>query len=265
MRWSIPVGTQGPHPAAAGNLSCLHTVKPFYWEHIPAQNVAETGTAVEVIPGTVHGLGWVVPQHGIPPPAGPDPDWLSSARPAPLPAAAQSQRTGAVTPAPLHPQMGYRFDTLSFAWEGWETAVQKRDRGKKKPRKINCRQYLIDTASGAGTVIQATRRGGRKAPALGVARYFHRYCPCSPASGHHHGAFGRATRAFFCFCRFARSLVTARPRNHPRDAASAGMLLREDGDRAARASPCPDLIRNAGPAAAAARAGPYAQLAPAAC
>lgn len=142
--------------------------------------------------------------------------------------------------------------------------AEKRHR-QKNPRKINCRQYLIDTASGAGTVIQATRRGGRKAPALGVARYFHRYCPCSPASGHHRGAFERATRAFFCFCRFACSLIMARPRNHPRDAASAGMLLREDGDRAARASLCPDLIQNAGPAAAATRAGPYAQLAPATC
>ena len=98
---------QGPYLAAASFLSCLHIVRPFCCEHIPAQSVAETGAAMEVIPGAVHRLGQVVAQRGIPPLPGPDPAWLSSAQSAPLPAAAQSQQTGGVTPALLHPEMGY--------------------------------------------------------------------------------------------------------------------------------------------------------------
>lgn len=97
--------------------------------------VAETREAIEVVLWAVHRLGWVTPQHSIPPLPGLDPDCLSSARPAPLPVAAQSQWTGAVTLAVLHPEMGYRCNTLNFALEavseGWETVMQKTDRGKK--------------------------------------------------------------------------------------------------------------------------------------
>lgn len=130
---------QGPYPAAAGFLSCLHIVRPFCCEHIPAQSIAEIEAAMEVIPETVHRLGRVVPQHGIPPLPSPDLAWLSSTWPAPLPVAAQSQGTGGVTLALLHPEIGYSCDTLNFAlqfvWEGWETAMQKRDRGKKNLEK----------------------------------------------------------------------------------------------------------------------------------
>lgn len=130
-------------------------------------SVTETGEAIEVVVWAVYRLGWVAPQRSIPPLPGLDPAWLSSAQPAPLPVAAQSQWTGGVTLAVLHPEMVYHCNTLNSAlevvWEGWETVMQKRDSSKKNPRKINCRQCLIDRMSGAGTVIQATHRGGRKA------------------------------------------------------------------------------------------------------
>lgn len=120
--------------AAADSSSCLLIIRPFCCEDIPAQRVTETRAATEVILGVVHRLGWVV-QRGIPPSLSLDPAWLSSTRPAHLPATTQSRGTRGVTPALLHPEMGYRRDTLNFAlefvWEGWETAMQKRHRGKK--------------------------------------------------------------------------------------------------------------------------------------
>lgn len=76
--------------------------------------------------------------------------------------------------------------------------------------------------SGAGTVLQATRRGGRKALALGVAHYFPWYCLWFPASRHRRsqrGCLQEGPRGHFRFCGFARSLITVRPHCHPRHTA----------------------------------------------
>jgi len=134
---------------------------------------------------------------------------------------------------------------------------EKRE-AKKPSRKINSKQYLIEIVSGAGTVFQATRRGGRKALAFGVAHYFHWFCPCFPDCRHRpswRGAFGRATGAFL--------LLLLCPLSHYSETASVCWGAAEGGSgHAASPSLRPGLTRRARPAATAARVGPYAPLAP---
>lgn len=141
---------------------------------------------------------------------------------------------------------------------------------QKNPGKINCGQYLIDTVSEAGTVIQAKRRGGRKALALGVARYFHWYCPCFPTSRQcwsRRGCLQKGHKGIFATAALPTLSLRRDHAATPAPLPSSGVLLREARDHAASASLCPDLTRRAGPAAAvtaaASRAGPCTQLAPA--
>lgn len=207
--------TQGPHLAAASSSSCLHTLGLLCCEHIPAQRVTERGAGMEVIPGAVLRLGRVVPRRSIPPPLGLDSAWFSSAQPAPSPEAAQSYWTGGVS----HPSMAAPRNRLSLPYTKLCLRVcservgnghtEKRQR-QKNPRKINYRQYLIDTVSGVGPVIQMACRGGRKALALRVAPYFHCQALSEPAVVPTEGLQGH-----FCSCCVARSLIIVGPCCHP--------------------------------------------------
>lgn len=133
-----------------------------------------TGSFRRTFPGAVHSLGWVVPWCGISPPLGPDPVWLSSAWPALMPAAARSQQTRGVTPASRNGLVlrdAKLCLTVCLGRVG--NSPRRKEIEGKKPRKINCRQYLIDVVSGAGTVRQATCKGGKEALVLRVTHYFH--------------------------------------------------------------------------------------------
>lgn len=131
----------------------------------------------------MHRLECLVLQHGIPPLPSPGLAWLSSAQPATKPT---DQRSHTSTAAPRNELSLWYTKLCLWVCLGrvGNSHTEKRQR-QKIPRKINCRQYLIDTMSGAGTIIQATHRGGRKALALGVAHYFHWYWLNFPTSGHH--------------------------------------------------------------------------------
>lgn len=67
-------------PVNCGSLSCLHIIRPFCCEYIPAHSVTEAEAATEVILGAVHRLGQVVPERSIPPlPGLPLCQWLPKA------------------------------------------------------------------------------------------------------------------------------------------------------------------------------------------
>lgn len=190
-----------------------------------------TGSFIEVFQGQ-YSLGWVVPWCGISPLLGPDPVWLSSAWPSPLPAAAQSQQTRGVTPASRNGLVlrdAKLCLTVCLGRVG--NSPHRKEIEGKKPRKINCRQYLIDVVSGAGTVRQATCKGGKEALVLSYPLYslVLTMLPCLQMSPEVMGATSEGPLGHFCFCCFAHSLFAVRSHCQPhanavcQDAAVGGL------------------------------------------
>lgn len=151
--------------------------------------------------------------------------------------------------------------------KGGEQSIQKTDRGKKKPRKINCRQYLIETASGAGTHANNVQRregspGAQSNPLFSLVLTMLPHLQVSPDVV---GAASEGPPGRFCSCCFVHTPYSEIALPAPHQCYLLGWLLREAWDHVGSTSLCPEPIQGTEPAATTAqtRPGPCTQLTPA--